>query len=130
MRFGNRPVGQHGPESTVGAPRRRHRLLMVGLAGVLAAAPLTLIAAASQGAGAASAEAEILGGEAAIEEAERLDASALMDFLPYHAVCADLYRRSGRQAEARIAYDNALRLVETSAERSWLLRQQATVRRN
>jgi RNA polymerase sigma-70 factor (ECF subfamily) len=73
--------------------------------------------------------AEVLGVEAAIEEAEHLDAATLVDFLPYHAVCADLYRRSGKHAEARIAYDNALRLVETSAEHNWLLRQQATVRR-
>ena len=73
--------------------------------------------------------AEVLGIEAALQEADRLDATPLMDFLPYHAVCADLYRRSGRSQEARIAYDHALRLVETSAERSWLQHQQATVRR-
>ncbi len=74
--------------------------------------------------------AEVLGIEAALQEVERLDATPLTDFLPYHAVCANLYRRSGRSLEARIAYDNALRLVETSAERSWLLHQQATVLRN
>ena len=74
--------------------------------------------------------AEVLGVEAAVQEAERLDGSTLIDFLPYHAVCADLYRRSDRHAEARLAYDNALRLVETPAERAWLLRKQATLRGN
>jgi RNA polymerase sigma-70 factor (ECF subfamily) len=74
----------------------------------------------------AVAVAEVSGVDAAVSEVERLDGESLNDFLAYHAVRADLYRRSGRQEKAHQAYNEALRLVETSAERAWLLRQRAT----
>jgi RNA polymerase sigma-70 factor (ECF subfamily) len=70
--------------------------------------------------------AEVQGVAAALGEVEALTAS-VGDFLPYHAVRADLLRRAGRRDEARSAYDAALALVTTSAERLWLERQRATL---
>jgi RNA polymerase sigma-70 factor, ECF subfamily len=71
--------------------------------------------------------AEVQGAATALAEVESLTA-AVDDFLPYHAVRADLLRRAGRCDEARSAYDAALALVATSAERLWLERQRATLR--
>lgn len=70
--------------------------------------------------------AEVQGATVALAEVETLTAQ-LDDFLPYQAVRADLLRRAGRRDEARIAYDAALALVVTSAERLWLERQRATL---
>jgi RNA polymerase sigma-70 factor (ECF subfamily) len=67
--------------------------------------------------------AEVAGIEAAMRELASLDADALESFLPYHAVRADLLRRSGRAQEARAAYDTALALGPAPAERLWLERQ-------
>jgi RNA polymerase sigma-70 factor (ECF subfamily) len=69
--------------------------------------------------------AEVQGAATALAQVESL--SAPDDFLPYHAVRADLLRRAGRRDEARTAYDAALALVATSAERLWLERQRATL---
>jgi RNA polymerase sigma-70 factor, ECF subfamily len=69
--------------------------------------------------------AEVQGAATALAEVESLNAPD--DFLPYHAVRADLLRRAGRRDEARSAYDAALALVATSAERLWLERQRATL---
>jgi RNA polymerase sigma-70 factor (ECF subfamily) len=69
--------------------------------------------------------AEVEGVAAGLAEIEALAAQPFDDFLPYHAVRADLLRRAGRNDEARIAYDAALALVATSAERLWLERQRA-----
>ena len=52
-----------------------------------------------------------------------LDASTLAHFLPFHAVRADLLRRSGRKDEALAAYGRALALEPAPAERSWLERR-------
>jgi RNA polymerase sigma-70 factor, ECF subfamily len=71
--------------------------------------------------------AEVHGIAAAIAAIESLTAPPLDDFLPYHAVRADLLCRAGRYDEARIAYDAALALVATSAERLWLERQRAAL---
>jgi RNA polymerase sigma-70 factor, ECF subfamily len=71
--------------------------------------------------------AEVQGVDAGLAEIETLDAPPLDDFLPYHAVRADLLCRAGRREEARIAYDAALSLVATSAERLWLERQRASL---
>jgi RNA polymerase sigma-70 factor (ECF subfamily) len=68
--------------------------------------------------------AEVQGVIAALAEVEAL-AAPIDDFLPYHAVRADLLRRAGRRDEARRAYDSALALVATSAERLWLEGQRA-----
>ena len=70
--------------------------------------------------------AEVQGTGAALAEVEALTAP-VEDFLPFHAVRADLLRRAGRRDEARSAYDAALALVTTSAERLWLERQRATL---
>lgn len=67
--------------------------------------------------------AEVQGAHAGVAAIEALSAQPFGDFLPYHAVRADLLRRAGRRDEARIAYDAALALVTTSAERLWLDRQ-------
>ncbi|HEY0627296.1 MAG TPA: DUF6596 domain-containing protein [Allosphingosinicella sp.] len=64
--------------------------------------------------------AEVEGAEAALEEIEALDAAALAAFLPYHAVRADLLKRTGRPVEARAAYDVALALEPGPAEAAWL----------
>jgi RNA polymerase sigma-70 factor (ECF subfamily) len=71
--------------------------------------------------------AEVQGVDAGLAEIEALAAQPLDDFLPYHAVRADLLCRAGRRDEARIAYDAALSLVATSAERLWLERQRAAL---
>jgi RNA polymerase sigma-70 factor (ECF subfamily) len=66
---------------------------------------------------------EVAGLEPALAELEVLDRAALHDFLPYHAVRADILRRLGRAAEARLAYDAALALSPAPAERLWLARR-------
>jgi RNA polymerase sigma-70 factor, ECF subfamily len=71
--------------------------------------------------------AEVEGVAAGLAEIEALAVQPFDDFLPYHAVRADLLRRAGRCDEARIAYDAALALVTTSAERLWLDRQRAAL---
>jgi RNA polymerase sigma-70 factor (ECF subfamily) len=71
--------------------------------------------------------AEVESVAAGLAEIEALAAQPFDDFLPYHAVRADLLRRAGRSDEARIAYDAALALVATSAERLWLERQRAVL---
>ncbi|HLZ05470.1 MAG TPA: sigma-70 family RNA polymerase sigma factor [Bradyrhizobium sp.] len=69
--------------------------------------------------------AEIEGADAALVELSHLDTSALEQFLPYHAVRADLLARSGRRAEAADAYARALALDPPAAERQWLERKAA-----
>ena len=71
--------------------------------------------------------AEVRGVDAALAEIESLAPRPLDDFLPYHAVRADLLCRAGRCDEALVAYDAALALVATSAERLWLERQRAAL---
>ena len=71
--------------------------------------------------------AQVRGVEAALAQIAALADQPLGDFLPYHAVRADLLSRAGRCDEARIAYDAALALVTTSAERLWLERQRAAL---
>jgi RNA polymerase sigma-70 factor (ECF subfamily) len=73
----------------------------------------------------AVAVAEIEGADAALAELARLDFKALDDFLPYHAVRADLLRRTGNRIEAAAAYSRALRLDPPAAERRWLERKLA-----
>jgi len=60
--------------------------------------------------------------EAALELVERLE----LDRYHYlHATRAELLRRLGRVDEARAAYDRALELVHSDAERSFLERRSA-----
>ena len=69
--------------------------------------------------------AEVAGVAAAQREIEALDDEAMRGFLPYQAVRADFFRRLGRPAEARTAYDTALALDPAPAERIFLLRRRA-----
>jgi RNA polymerase sigma-70 factor (ECF subfamily) len=67
--------------------------------------------------------AAIKGVETALTDFEALDRELLLDFAPYHAVRADLLRRAGRGNAAREAYDAAIAIVSTGAEREWLTQQ-------
>ena len=61
-------------------------------------------------------------GDFELAEEERLE----LDSYHYlHATRADLLRRSGRIEDARAAYDRALELVHSDAERRFLQRRQA-----
>jgi len=55
-----------------------------------------------------------------IHELDAIDGDAMVEFLAYHAVRADLLRKLGRNKEALHAYRAAIDLVTTSAERLWL----------
>jgi RNA polymerase sigma-70 factor (ECF subfamily) len=72
--------------------------------------------------------AEVFGAETAIRELDAIDADAAAEFLPYHAVRADLLRRTGRNTEALHAYEVAISLVTTPAERLWLTEKRDTCR--
>jgi RNA polymerase sigma-70 factor (ECF subfamily) len=61
--------------------------------------------------------AETEGAEAALEV---LDQLALADYRYFHSTRADLLRRLGRNAEARLAYARALELMQTDPERRFL----------
>jgi RNA polymerase sigma-70 factor (ECF subfamily) len=67
--------------------------------------------------------AEVEGPAAALSELEELDAPGLDEFLSYHAVRADFLSRVGRTEEGKTAYDRALALEPSSAERRWLERK-------
>ena len=64
--------------------------------------------------------AEVAGPDIALLEVQRLASSELAAFLPYHAVRADLLRRTGRIDEASAAYAEAIALDPPSAERRFL----------
>ena len=72
--------------------------------------------------------AEVEGVAAALTEVDALNSPSLQEFLPYHALRADLLRRAGRVDEARAAYDCALALGPASAERAWLQARQEMLR--
>lgn len=74
--------------------------------------------------------AEVAGIEEALTELDRLRGDRLDDFLPYHALAADLLRRAGRPAAARDAYERALALNPAPAEAQWLKRQKAELGRS
>lgn len=75
----------------------------------------------------AVAVAEVMGPAAALAEVDALNAERMGAFLPYHAVRADLLRRVGWHGEAVEAYDAALALELTPAERLWLEERKAGV---
>lgn len=72
--------------------------------------------------------AEAEGPAAALAELDGMDVRGFSNFLPYHAVRADLLGRSGRTAEAALGYDAALALGPTDAEAKWLRRQRKRLR--
>ena len=71
--------------------------------------------------------AELRGAEEALEEVDALDLPGLADFLPYHAVRADLLARLGLNEAAAQAYGAALALQPEMAERRWLERRRAAL---
>ena len=71
--------------------------------------------------------AEVAGPVEALEEVDVLDAAGLAQFLPYHAVRADLLARLGLGGAARAAYDAALALGPEAAERCWLEKRRAAL---
>jgi RNA polymerase sigma-70 factor (ECF subfamily) len=73
--------------------------------------------------------AEVRGTEAALEEVDGLDVPGLAEFLPYHAVRAELLSRLGLTGAAREAYEAALRLGPERAERLWLEARKASLDR-
>ena len=72
----------------------------------------------------AVAVAEVDGPEAALGLVERLD---LKGHHLFHAVRADLLRRSDRWADAALAYDEAVRLTDNAVERDFLRRRRRTL---
>jgi len=64
--------------------------------------------------------AEVAGPEIALREVERCSGLLVSGYLPYHAVYADLLRRTGQNELAIAAYDRALALGPAVAERGWL----------
>ena len=64
--------------------------------------------------------AEICGPAIALEEVDALSHAGLADYLPYHALRADLLARLRLSDAARRAYDAALALAPADAERRWL----------
>ncbi len=70
----------------------------------------------------AIAVAELDGPEVALAVVSRL-AAQLDGYHPYHATRADLLRRLGRGAQARVAYDRAIELAGNSAEIAALTRR-------
>lgn len=56
-----------------------------------------------------------------------IEAAALEGYQPFHAARADLLARAGRSVEAVAAYDRALALTTSVAERSFLQRRRAQV---
>jgi len=68
----------------------------------------------------AVAVAELDGPEVALAVVDRLP---LTGYHAWHAVRAELLRRLGRSAEARLAYDSAIATTNNSAERAYLTRK-------
>jgi RNA polymerase sigma-70 factor, ECF subfamily len=75
----------------------------------------------------AVAVAERDGPGAGLAELDRVDATQVDAFQPFHATRADLLARAGRAADAVAAYDRALALTTNPAERAFLLGQRAAV---
>jgi RNA polymerase sigma-70 factor (ECF subfamily) len=72
----------------------------------------------------AVATAELDGPEVALAEVDRLQ---LTTYHAWHATRADLLRRLGRSAEARLAYDAAIASTENEAERGYLSRRRGSL---
>jgi RNA polymerase sigma-70 factor (ECF subfamily) len=77
----------------------------------------------------AVAVAERDGAAAGLDALSSIDAAALTDYQPFHAVRAELLARAGRTHEAGVAYDRAIELSANPAERGFLERQRDAVRR-
>jgi RNA polymerase sigma-70 factor (ECF subfamily) len=73
----------------------------------------------------AVAVAELDGPDAALALVDRL---AMDDYHLWHAIRADLLRRSGRDDEAAAAYDEAIALAANATERTFLTHRRAALR--
>lgn len=60
------------------------------------------------------------GPEAALAALEEIDNGALSDYQPFHAARADLLRRAGHSREAAEAYERAIDLASSEAQRRFL----------
>nr|WP_240535441.1 DUF6596 domain-containing protein [Rhizobium freirei] len=72
---------------------------------------------------------EVEGAAIALREVEALASPSLENFLPYHAVRADLLARTGQLDAARVAYSKAIALEPSTAEGRWLRRKTAMLGR-
>jgi len=70
---------------------------------------------------------EVVGAQAALNEVEALPMENLQCFLPFQVLLADLLRRLGRIPEAGAAYEAALSLNPTLAEKIWLERRKSSL---
>lgn len=70
---------------------------------------------------------EVVGAQAALNEVEALPLENLQCFLPFQVLLADLLRRLGRIPEAGAAYEAALSLNPTLAEKIWLERRKSSL---
>jgi RNA polymerase sigma-70 factor (ECF subfamily) len=70
--------------------------------------------------------AEARGADAALEALEAC--VGLEDYYLYHAIRADLLRRSGRAAEALLEYDAAIARAENAIEREFLQRKRQSLK--
>ena len=70
--------------------------------------------------------AEADGLHAALRELEALQTD-LADYQPYHAALAELSCRAGRNDTAELAYERAIDLSQSEAERNWLKNRRAKV---
>ena len=70
--------------------------------------------------------AEVSGPEQALDRLDGLR-DGLVDYQPYHALRADLLARTGRQSEAKVAYEQAIALSQNAAEREFLKARQSTL---
>ncbi|MGH2907067.1 MAG: RNA polymerase sigma factor [Solirubrobacterales bacterium] len=67
------------------------------------------------------------GPEEGLAVLDSIDDDRLAEYLPLHAARADLLARSGRTAEAAVAYRSAIALAENAAQRAQLERALATL---
>ncbi len=70
--------------------------------------------------------AEVAGPVTALQVVDRLE---LDSYYLYHAIRADLLRRTGRASEATLAYDAAMMRTENEAERAFLQRRRDALTR-
>jgi RNA polymerase sigma-70 factor (ECF subfamily) len=66
---------------------------------------------------------ELHGPAVGLDLVEALDADALDAYQPYHAARADLLARTGRHADAIVAYDRAIELTTNPTERAFVAAQ-------
>jgi RNA polymerase sigma-70 factor (ECF subfamily) len=71
--------------------------------------------------------AELQGPAAGLAALEEFDPAPVREYQPFHAVRADLLRRTGDAREAAAAYDRAIELTTNPTERRFLETQRAGI---